>query len=191
MLFRAEALDAIRQGTVSLAFRRWRTARVRAGTRLRTMIGVVEVVAVTPVEPAAVTDADARRAGYAAAADLLADVPGDADRQLYRVELRHGGADPREALRGDVSEAALEQVLAALERMDRTGRRGPWTRTVLGLIADRPAVRAPDLAGPAGYADTLTFKRDVRRLKELGLTESLAVGYRLSPRGAAVLARLR
>lgn len=31
------------------------------------------------------------------------------------------------------------------------------------------------------------FKRRVRQLKELGLTESLEVGYRLSPRGRAVL----
>ena len=31
------------------------------------------------------------------------------------------------------------------------------------------------------------FKLDVRKLKELGLTESLPVGYRLSPRGHAVL----
>ena len=38
--------------------------------------------------------------------------------------------------------------------------------------------------------DMLSFKRDVRRLKELGLTESLEVGYRLSPRGRALLARL-
>jgi hypothetical protein len=33
--------------------------------------------------------------------------------------------------------------------------------------------------------ETLPFKRDVRKLKELGLTESLEVGYRLSPRGRA------
>jgi hypothetical protein len=31
------------------------------------------------------------------------------------------------------------------------------------------------------------FKLDVRKLKELGLTESLEVGYRLSPRGRAVM----
>jgi len=31
------------------------------------------------------------------------------------------------------------------------------------------------------------FKRDVRRLKELGLTVSLSVGYELSPRGQAFL----
>ena len=34
------------------------------------------------------------------------------------------------------------------------------------------------------------FKRDVRKLKELGLTESLERGYRLSPRGRAVLERM-
>ena len=53
-----------------------------------------------------------------------------------------------------------------------------------------PAVRAGDLFAEAGYPDMLSFKRDVRRLKELGLTESLTVGYRLSPRGAAVLSAL-
>jgi len=35
--------------------------------------------------------------------------------------------------------------------------------------------------------DVPRFKRRVRQLKELGLTESLEVGYRLSPRGRAVL----
>jgi hypothetical protein len=45
-------------------------------------------------------------------------------------------------------------------------------------------VRAPDLAARMGR-ETLPFKRDVRKLKELGLTESLEVGYRLSPRGRA------
>jgi hypothetical protein len=65
-------------------------------------------------------------------------------------------------------------------------RRGPWTDTVLRLIAERPGVRAPDLAASLGR-ETLPFKRDVRKLKELGLTESLEVGYRLSQRGRAYL----
>jgi hypothetical protein len=34
------------------------------------------------------------------------------------------------------------------------------------------------------------FKARVRKLKMLGLTESLAIGYRLSPRGVAVLEAL-
>ena len=50
-------------------------------------------------------------------------------------------------------------------------------------------MRAADLAPLLGR-ERLPFKRDVRKLKELGLTESLEVGYRLSPRGRAVLDRL-
>lgn len=38
--------------------------------------------------------------------------------------------------------------------------------------------------------DVARFKPRVRQLKELGLTESLEVGYRLSPRGRAVLRHL-
>ena len=58
--------------------------------------------------------------------------------------------------------------------------------TRLAQIAERPAVRAADLAADAGR-DKLPFKRDVRKLKELGLTESLETGYRLSPRGRALV----
>jgi hypothetical protein len=39
--------------------------------------------------------------------------------------------------------------------------------------------------------DQLPFKVQVRKLKALGLTESLDIGYRLSPRGVAVLAFVR
>jgi hypothetical protein len=65
-------------------------------------------------------------------------------------------------------------------------RAGPWTREILRLIADRPGVRAPNpgnLPGP----ETLPFKRDVRKLKELGLTHSLEVRYEISPGGRAYL----
>ena len=48
MLFRQDALDRIRSGRVSVVFRRWRRARVRPGSRLRTMIGLIEVRSVEP-----------------------------------------------------------------------------------------------------------------------------------------------
>ena len=65
----------------------------------------------------------------------------------------------------------------------------PWTTAYLRLIADQPAVVARRLASSIKI-DVATFKRRVRRLKELGLTESLEVGYRLSPRGEALLASI-
>ena len=54
------------------------------------------------------------------------------------------------------------------------------------MIGDNEAVRAPDLAARVGL-DVPRFKRRVRQLKGLGLTISLDVGYRLSPRGKAFL----
>ena len=49
-----------------------------------------------------------------------------------------------------------------------------------------PATRAGDLADEVGR-ERLPFKADVRKLKNLGLTISLGVGYELSPRGQAYL----
>jgi hypothetical protein len=189
MLFRQDALDRIRSGRVSVVFRRWRQARVRAGSRLRTMIGLIEVRSVEQVGD--VSERDAGAAGYPDADTLRRDIPGDPAHPLFRIEVAYAGADPRIALRADdeLSGADVAGLLERLARMDRTSRRGPWTRRVLELIAARPAVRAGDLYTEAGYPDMLTFKRDVRRLKELGLTESLAVGYRLSPRGRTLLTK--
>jgi len=187
VLFREDALNRIRSGAVSVVFRRWRRARVRTGTKLRTMIGLIEVRSVAEVD--AVDDADARLAGYRSAAALRADIPGDGAYPLFRMEVAYAGPDPRIALRAQslLSAGDIAELTAKLDRMDRSSRRGAWTRTVLGLLAARPAIRAGDLFADAGYPDLQTFKRDVRRLKELGLTESLDVGYRLSPRGLVVL----
>ena len=73
--------------------------------------------------------------------------------------------------------------------MDNRSSVGPWTHETLRMIADQPGVRAPDLAASVGR-ETKPFKIGVRKLKELGLTESLPVGYRLSPRGRAFLAHI-
>ena len=70
--------------------------------------------------------------------------------------------------------------------MDARSAHGPWAWATLAAIAERPAVRAPDLAASFGR-ETAPFKTDVRRIKALGLTHSLPVGYELSPRGRAVL----
>ena len=56
----------------------------------------------------------------------------------------------------------------------------------LATYRPHPTVRAPDLAARVGR-ETADFKKDVRKLKELGLTESLDIGYLLSPRGEAVV----
>ncbi|WP_246170245.1 hypothetical protein [Pseudonocardia hierapolitana] len=181
---RRPVLDAIAAGTVTCAFRRWDRPRVRVGGSQRTQIGVLEFTSVDPVEASDLTLEDARAAGFADLAALQEAQRGDG--QLYRVGLRLAGPDPRVALRAKrrLSQAERAEIDTRLARMDRSSPHGPWTAAVLQLIAENPGVRAPDLAARMGR-ETLPFKRDVRKLKELGLTESLEVGYRLSPRGRA------
>jgi hypothetical protein len=175
VLFKRRQLDGIAAGTVTLAFRRWERARVKPGTRLRTAVGVVAIDAVREVDD--VTEDEARRAGLASRAEALAqERPG----RLHRIELHLDGADPRIALR--VGEPTQEDF----RRLDRMG---PWAYEVLRAIDEQPGVRAADLAAGFGR-EKRPFKADVRKLKELGLTESLPTGYRLSPRGRAVLLSL-
>jgi hypothetical protein len=187
MLIPMSTLAAIEAGQVTLAFRRWDRARVKTGTRLRTAVGVVEVTSVEPVRLSAITAKDAHEAGYGSR-KILVEFLRTREGEVFRIGLRHAGPDPRISLRAQDALPAPETaaILARLGAMDRSSRREPWTLRFLTLIAERPGVRAPDLAASVGW-DTPTFKRSVRRLKELGLTESLEVGYRLSPRGRAIL----
>lgn len=187
MLIKRRFLDGIVDGSVDLQFRRWRRPMVKRGATMRTAVGVLEVVAVDVVTPEGITTRAARRAGHDSVADLLAQ---DENREgdLYRIRLRYVGEDPRVALREDaeLDPETLAEIEARLDRLDRASPRGPWTRQVLQLVHDQPATLAATIAESIGR-DRESFKLDVRKLKNLGLTESLPVGYRISPRGEAVL----
>ena len=188
MLFRQRFLDGIRDGSITLAFRRWRRPSVRAGGTLLTAAGQLEIRSVAPVTRAAISDADARRAGYESRDPLLSELDRRDEGDLYRVELGALRTDPRLALRQAVPSTAAERtsLLERLRRLDARSGTGPWTRRTLELVRSHPGLRAADLARRLNQ-ETLPFKANVRKLKSLGLTESLEVGYRLAPRGSAVL----
>jgi hypothetical protein len=191
VLFKRDVLDGLADGTITVVFRRWARPRVRAGSQLRTAVGVLAVDAVDEMNFADITEDDARGAGFSSRAALLDDLATQRDGRVYRIALHVAGPDPRVELRGRdaLTGDELADVERRLARLDAASRHGAWTLAVLRLIRDRPEVRAGDLAPTRGQ-ETLAFKRDVRKLKELGLTESLEVGYRLSARGRAVLDRL-
>ena len=187
MLFRPSTLKGIAEGTVTRAYRRWDRPRVRPGGRQRTPAGVVAFDSVELVARESLTDADARAAGLRGLDELLELVDRRPAGEIYRVDLHLAGPDPRVALRESTpTDAEVADLSRRLGRLDRASRHGPWTAAVLRAIADKPGVRAADLAASFGR-DRDPFKLDVRKLKELGLTESLRPGYRLSPRGRAVL----
>jgi hypothetical protein len=192
MLFRRPVLDAIAAGEVTVAFRRWRRPTVRTGGTLRTAAGVLEIREVRSIDASELSESEARRAGYPTLEALRKDLDRGRGGSLYRIELGALRPDPRIALResADLSETEANEVLGRLERLDARSPTGPWTRSTLETIADRPATPARDLVEAVGI-DRERLKRNVRRLKALGLTESLGIGYRLSARGEALLERLR
>ncbi|MGH3737865.1 MAG: hypothetical protein ACRDT6_19975 [Micromonosporaceae bacterium] len=201
MLFSKREREGIAAGEITVTFRRWRRLQVKPGGRYRTggdggrsMIGAdgtrggpaqfVEVDAVDRVAASRITGADARAAGFRTVAALRAALP-DVEGQLYRIRFHPVDApDPRAELAGDtdVDVAALD---ARLDGMDARAA-APWTADTLRLIAERPGVVSTELAAELGR-ERFDFKRDVSKLKRLGLTISLPVGYRLSPRGEAYL----
>jgi hypothetical protein len=190
VLFPSRFLRGIADGTVTLAFRRWNNARAKVGSRHNSPVGLIEIDAVDVVELGDISAEDARNAGYESLDELIGWLSAR-DGLIHRVAFHFAGADPRIALRNrsELDEDEVTEIKARLATFDRASKDGPWTAAVLEAIRDRPGVRAPDLAASFGR-ETQPFKRDVRKLKELGLTESLEVGYRLSPRGRAFLGTL-
>ena len=78
-----------------------------------------------------------------------------------------------------------------MARLNATDGRSaaPWTASVLLLIRANPGTRAGDLAPAFGW-QTPKFKANVRKLKALGVTQSLEIGYRLTEFGERVAAAL-
>jgi hypothetical protein len=192
VLLPPKVAHGVADGSVTLAFRRWRRPDVKVGSQFRTVAGVVRVDAVEVVEdPAAISDDDARRAGWPDADRLRRQLDKvEDDLPTYRVALSWAGPDPRVALResADLTDEDVAAIDARLERLDRASGHGPWTMATLDIVRRRPHTRAPDLAAELGR-ERDPFKIDVRKLKNLGLTRSFDVGYEVSPRGLAYLAR--
>lgn len=191
MLLPPKVAHGVADGSVTLAFRRWAKPGVKVGSQFRTVAGVIRVDGVEAVDAEAISDADAVAAGWPDAARLrrqLDKVEGGLP--THRVLLAYAGPDPRVALResAELSDDDVRAIDVRLERLDRASSHGPWTMPTLALIGRRPHVRAPDLAAEMGR-ERDPFKIDVRKLKNLGLTQSFDVGYDLSPRGRAYLAR--
>jgi hypothetical protein len=184
-------LDRIRDGSVTLAFRRWRRPTVRSGGTLLTAIGQLRIASVSAIADAAITEAEAGQAGYSSRQQLLQELNQRSEGEIYRIEFGAIAPDPRVELRASVPDAAdVVTIRRRLEQIDSRSTIGPWTERVLALVAEEAGVRAEILASRIGM-EKLAFKSNVRKLKALGLTISLGTGYQLSPRGESVLASYR
>jgi len=191
VLFTAKAWPGLRDGSITVTFRDWKRSQVKVGGIYRRVPdAALQVDAVTQVRVGSITEGDAAAAGEADLAALLRRLGSPAvDHEVWRVDFHVvDSPDPRDALR-EAADLSVDDVAALTKRLDRldAAAPAPWTRDTLALIDAQPGVVSTVLAEHLGR-DRPSFKVDVRKLKALGLTESLEVGYRLSPRGQALLA---
>jgi biotin operon repressor len=191
MQFEPRLRHGLRDGSITVAFRRWRRVQVVAGHQYRTGAGLVRAESIEVIAPNAITPALARAAGYPDVQAAVADLRGDPELPVYCIRFRSlDGPDPRDELArtDDLTDADVALIRRRLARLDAASKRGPWTTDVLAQIDSRPAVSSAVLAAELDW-DRPDYKLHVRHLKALGLTISLDVGYRLSPRGSAYVAR--
>ncbi|TCC01730.1 hypothetical protein [Kribbella soli] len=191
MLFAGSDKDGVESGQITVAYRRWAEPRVVEGRIYRTNAGRIEIDSIRQVNPELIADGDpdVALADRQNAKDVRRRLRGDDTLPTFLIRFHLvEGPDPRDELASQTSLTPedLDDLRARLSQFDELSHHGPWTAETLRLIQTTPATRAADLAAAVGR-ETAPFKLDVRKLKNLGLTYSLEVGYRLSPRGAAYL----
>ena len=185
MLFTKPFKEAIANGEITTSFRLWKRPMVKVGGQYNIPpFGAIEVTKVAATTLDKTSQKSVRAAGFTDKA-ALADYLKSADAvPLYRVEFRYlGAATVKVPDRDHLDQQELDKLVKRLRKI-------AWAEQALQLIANNVKTRAGDLA-PQCNMELQAFKRNVRRLKGMGLTISHDVGYELSERGKQVLPLLR
>lgn len=191
MLFNQKHLKGIKDGNVTLAFRKWKKPSVKQGSIMKTAVGQIEIVAIAVIQVRQITSQDARKAGFRSRDELLKLLESIQEGNIYKIKVAYHSPDPRIDLRNqtDITDEEFERIKAKLERLDKYSKEGNWTHSTLVAIQKNPKLKA------AGLAQLLSKEKDwlkinIRKLKNLGLTISHDPGYEISPLGRAYLKRV-
>lgn len=187
VMFTADAVPGLAAGTTTVTFRNWKRPQAKVGGRFHKGDLWFEVDRVDVVTVGSITTADAERAGER-------DIDGvrrrlgleDPDVEVFRIAFHRIPAAGPPADEADLTMDDVAELDRRLDRLDTASSVGAWTRPTLRLIGTRPGVVSTELAETLGR-ERFALKADIRKLKQLGLTLSLDVGYELSPRGRAYL----
>ena len=183
MQFDAQGSQGILAGRITVSFRNWKRPHTAVGGvyRLRPS-GAVRVTGVRSVRLSDIGPDDLRRSGFDSVAEVAGFLKLPESAKVTRVEFKLTDEPAGKPL----PELSADEVVTRLQATDRRSA-APWTAGVLALIRAHPATRAGDLAPRMGW-ETPVFKANVRKLKALGLTQSLETGYRLTDLGEQVAA---
>lgn len=185
--FTASDHARVASGEITVTWRLWKYAHVRPGRVYATGFGgAIEVEDLCQVRAADLTEADAAEVGLSGTASLIELVRSHTgatvtpDTVLYRVQFHYLPEAPAKP------QLPLDVIEQRLQKLDAASPTGPWTLQALRLIEDNPGLVARALALEAGLPRDV-FKANVRKLKALGLTRSLTVGYELTELGQTYL----
>jgi hypothetical protein len=187
MLFKSRFHEGIRTGRITTTVRIWKRPHVRLDGRYALGDGAIVVDRIHEMRLEDITAAIARRSGFASVVDLLKTARHGNGERVFVIDFHYDGSGPAHPAPETSPPGAAEllELDRRLDAMDCRARAGAWTRETLRLIREHPGVPAAVLARELGRPRDY-FKRDVRKLKALGLTISLEVGYRLSAKGEAL-----
>ena len=190
MLFKQIHLEGIREGKVTLAYRRWKKVSAKTGSLIKTAVGLVEIQSINVIRAEEISESDARKAGFSSLDDLMKMLLQYPEGDFYKIKVRYHAADPRIELReqSKLNNEAYLELKTKLQRLDHYSSTGPWTMAILAAIKANPKLRAADLALKTGYEKDW-LKLNIRKLKNLGLTISHHPGYELSPFGLLFLGK--
>jgi len=188
MLFQSRFHEPIRRGEITCTVRIWHKPRVKVGKQYAFGAGAIEVERIQEIGFESLTPALARRSGFASLVELLKVAKHGAGERVFLIDFRYVDKPAKQPTSANrvPNRDEMAELTDKLDAMDRRAGR-PWTRATVQAIAADPGRRAGDLARLLGR-ERMEFKKDVRKLKALGLTISLEVGYRLSPRGETLVA---
>ncbi|MBT8231616.1 MAG: ASCH domain-containing protein [Saprospiraceae bacterium] len=190
MLIKLTQLKKIKDGKVSLAFRKWNNARVKKGSNIKTAVGLINIIDINKISLKDLSESEAIKAGYDNLEELQNELT-SREGNLYKISLKYHSEDPRIALRNksDLTQKEFEEIKHKLDRFDKFSKTGDWTLDVLKTISSNPKLKAGELALILGKEKSW-LKTNIRKLKNLGLTISHEVGYSISAYGKLVLNKL-
>jgi hypothetical protein len=85
MLFKQIHLEGIKNGNISFAFRKWKKPTVKAGSLIKTGIGLVEIRDVSVVTLNQISEKDALDAGFQSKEDLLKVLNSVSEGDIYKI----------------------------------------------------------------------------------------------------------
>ena len=192
MLFKTKFLALIKAKKIETAIRKWTRPTVKENGTLITAAGQLRITSVSKIKYNEITDKEIIEAGYANRKELDHELNRKSVGEIYRIQFKLEGEDPRIKLRehGDFSDAELAALQKKFHALDVRSNIKGWPLRILDAVNKEPGLLAIQYANKLGY-EKMWFKLHVRKLKNLGLTISLERGYKISPRGKMFLEAIK